>query len=396
MRTLIAPIRIRSAEHGRKVTWLELFFDLVFVAAVSQVAAPLHDDYTLQGLLRLTPLFVLIWCAWTGHSVFATRFDTDDAVQRGLTLLQMFAVTIMAANARDALDSRSSAGFAAAYGAMRLILVAQYARARSVPTARSLATRYLAGHGCAALMWLASALVPAPVRFVIWIGAFALDLGTPWLLVGHSVALPPDPSHLPERFGLFTLILLGESVVALMRGVESQEYWPVEAAASAFLGMCLLFLMWWWYFDGVGAAESQPVRSRGDAIRFYLWSYAHFPLSLAIVVLGVGIERSVTAAAQRPLDGSDVTLITAAAAVVVAAMALIAGARRHRQTDDWQLPATWAAAGVIVVASLLHPQSSPAFVIGFLVAIYTGLLAAWVWLPEGNEQTGRRVLVRGA
>jgi len=125
MRSLIAPIRIRSAEHGRKVTWLELFFDLVFVAAVSQVAAPLHDDYTLHGLLRLTPLFVLIWCAWTGHSVFATRFDTDDAVQRGLTLLQMFAVTIMAANARDALDSRSSAGFAAAYGAMRMILVAQ-------------------------------------------------------------------------------------------------------------------------------------------------------------------------------------------------------------------------------------------------------------------------------
>src|SRR5262249_43311711 len=158
MRSLIAPIRIRSAEHGRKVTWLELFFDLVFVAAVSQVAAPLHDDYTLHGLLRLTPLFVLIWCAWTGHSVFATRFDTDDAVQRGLTLLQMFAVTIMAANARDALDSRSSAGFAAAYGVMRLILVAQYARARSVPTARGLATRYLAGHGCAALMWLASAL----------------------------------------------------------------------------------------------------------------------------------------------------------------------------------------------------------------------------------------------
>ena len=125
-----------------------------------------------------------------------------------------------------------------------------------------------------AALWLASALVPAPVRFLIWMAAFALDLGTPWLLVEHSVALPPDPSHLPERFGLFTLILLGESVVALMRGVESQEYWPVEAAAAALLGMCLLFVVWWWYFDGIGAAEPQPVRSRSDALRFQIWSYA--------------------------------------------------------------------------------------------------------------------------
>jgi low temperature requirement protein LtrA len=395
MRSLIAPIRIRSAEHGRKVTWLELFFDLVFVAAVSQVAAPLHDDYTLHGLLRLTPLFVLIWCAWTGHSVFATRFDTDDAVQRGLTLLQMFAVTIMAANARDALDSRSSAGFAAAYGAMRLILVAQYARARSVPTARGLATRYLAGHGCAALMWLTSAIVPAPVRFVIWIGAFALDLGTPWLLVEHSVAVPPDPSHLPERFGLFTLILLGESVVALMRGVESQEYWPIEAAASALLGMGLLFVLWWWYFDGVGAAEAQPVLSRRDAVRFHLWSYAHFPLSLAIVVLGVGIERSVTAAAQRALDDSDVMLIVGAAAVIVAAMAVIAGTRRRRATAG-QLHVTWAAAVVIVVAPLLHQTSSPPLVIGLLVLIYGALLARWVWQPGGHAQAGRRVFAHEA
>jgi low temperature requirement protein LtrA len=395
MRSLIAPIRFRSAEHGRKVTWLELFFDLVFVAAVAQVAAPLHEEYTLYGLVRLTPLFALIWCAWTGHSVFATRFDTDDAVQRGLTLLQMFAVTIMAANARDALDSRSSAGFAAAYGAMRVILVGQYARARAVPTARGLATRYLIGHGCAALMWLASAVVPAPVRFVIWIGAFALDLGTPWLLVEHSVALPPDPSHLPERFGLFTLILLGESVAALMRGVESQEYWPVEAAASALLGMCLLFVLWWWYFDGIGAAEAQPVHSRRDAVRFHLWSYAHFPLSLAIVVLGVGIERSVTVSAQRPLDGSDVTLIAGAAAIVVAAMAVIAGARRHRRAAGYPLHATWAAALAILMAPLLHLPSSPALVIGFLVAIYSALLARWV-SPAGNRQTGRRALAHEA
>src|SRR5262245_66661008 len=131
-----------NGEHGRKVTWLELFFDLVFVAAVSQVASPLHHEYSVHGLVRLVPLFALIWWAWTGHTVFSTRFDTDDGIQRGLTFLQIFSVAAMAANAKDALDSRSSAGFAAAYALMRLVLVAQYVRARHVQAARGLTVRY--------------------------------------------------------------------------------------------------------------------------------------------------------------------------------------------------------------------------------------------------------------
>src|SRR5712691_13352558 len=157
MHTLIAPLRVRSTgEVNRKVTWLELFFDLIFVAAVAQVAEPLRADYAVAGLIRFALLFVLIWWAWIGHTVFSTRFDTDDVIQRGLTLVQMFAVAAMAANAKDALDSRSSAGFAAAYAAVRFILVAQYFRARHVPDAQPLATRYLVGHGSAAVLWLRS------------------------------------------------------------------------------------------------------------------------------------------------------------------------------------------------------------------------------------------------
>src|SRR5215471_19588908 len=133
MASLVTPLRVRSTgETARKVTWLELFFDLIFVAAVAQVAEPLRHEYSLVGLVRFTPLFILIWWAWTGHTVFSTRFDTDDLVQRALTLVQMFVVAVMAANARDALDSRSSAGFAAAYAGVRFILVAQYLRARHV------------------------------------------------------------------------------------------------------------------------------------------------------------------------------------------------------------------------------------------------------------------------
>jgi low temperature requirement protein LtrA len=258
MKHIVTPLRLRSLaiDSRRKVTWLELFFDLIFVAAVSQVAEPLREHYSVVGLLRFAPLFALIWWAWTGHTVFSTRFDTDDVIQRGLTFVQMFAVAVMAANARDALDSRSSAGFAAAYAAVRFVLVAQYFRARHVPEARSLSTRYLVGHGAAAILWLVSAFVPAPGRFWLWATAFAIDLGTPWLAVPHSVRVPPDAAHLPERFGLFTLILLGESIVAVMQGMESQEDWSPAAAASAFLGMGISFLIWWWYFGGASGTKS--------------------------------------------------------------------------------------------------------------------------------------------
>jgi len=333
MKRFVADFRLRSTagDRGRKVTWLELFFDLIFVAAVAQVAAPLRDQYSLDGLIRFTPLFALIWWAWAGHAMFSTRFDTDDVVQRGLTLAQMFAVAAMAANAKDALDSRSSAGFAAAYAAMRFVLVAQYARARQVREARPLTVRYLAGHGTAAALWLASAFVPGPARFAVWAVAFTIDLGTPLLAVPHSVNVPPHSAHLPERFGLFTLILLGESVVAVMQGMESQEKWTPQAATAAFLGMSIAFLIWWWYFDGVAGASEQPVRTRREALRFHIWSYAHFPLYLGIVVSGVGVQRIVTIASRAALPHGDAILLSGAVAAVMLAMTTIGAvsAARH-------------------------------------------------------------------
>ena len=320
---LIVPLRVRSTERaGRRVTWLELFFDLIFVAAVAQVAEPLRHDYSLNELARLTPLLVLIWWAWAGHTFFSTRFDTDDAVQRGLTFLQIFAVAVMAANAKDALDSRSSAGFVAAYAVVRVLLVAQYVRARHLKDARELTLRYIAGHGTAAALWLSSALAPTSARFPLWTVALAIDLGTPWLAVSHSVKVPPDAEHIPERFGLFTLILLGESVVAVMQGMESQEHWPPEAALSAFLGMGASFLICWWYFAGAGASDRR-VRTRHDAIRFHLWSYAHFPLYLGIVVFGVGAQRVVTAASHHAVSQAEWLMLAAAASTIALAMKTI-------------------------------------------------------------------------
>jgi low temperature requirement protein LtrA len=312
-----------SEPVGRRVTWLELFFDLVFAAAVMQVAGPLRDDYSAAGLLRFAILFVLIWWAWTGHAVFSTRFGSDDGVQRALTLLQVFGVAVMAANARDALDSRSSAGFAAAYAVLRLILVAQYGRARTTPRARALSTWYFTGHGVAAVLWLLSSVTPTPERYWLWGAAFAVDLGTPLTAVRHNVALPPDAAHLPERFGLFTLILLGESVVAVMHGIEQQEYWSIPAASAAFAGMGVAFFIWWWYFVAARATAAQPVTNHRDAIRLHAWSYAHLPLYLGLVVGFVGIELVVSTAPTPTLRAPQVAWLVAALSLTATSIATI-------------------------------------------------------------------------
>ncbi len=309
---MAVPLRARwlATDFGaRKVTWLELFFDLVFGAAVAQVASPLHHHYTVEGVVRFGLLFVLIWWAWIGHATFATRFEGDQRVQRGLTVLQMFLVAVMAANATDALDSRSSAGFAAAYGVMRVILVFQYWRARWVPQAEALSVRHLTGHGAAAVLWLASALVMPPARFVIWTLALVIDLGTPWTTIRQAVTAPPDAEHLPERFGLFTIILLGESVIALMHGMESQEHWSVAAASAAFLGMSLMFAFWWVYFEGLDAAGAWHISSGRQIVRFHLWMFAHLPLYLGMVLTAVGIQRIIEHDATPVAPGEAAVLV---------------------------------------------------------------------------------------
>jgi low temperature requirement protein LtrA len=325
----VAPVNLRSAlspAAARRVTWLELFYDLIFVAAVSQVAEPLHHHYTLDELLRLVPLLTLIWWAWTGHSFFSTRFHVDDPVQRFLTVVQVFVVAVMAANAQDALASRSSGGFAAAYAALRILLVMQYGRARRLPAARGIATRHAIGHGTAAAIWLASALVPAPARFWLWAVAFLVDLGTPWIAVHHMINVPHNEHHLPERFGLFTIIVFGEAIVAVMKGIESQETWPASAALSAFLSLAMLFMMCCWYFDGAGGASPQPVRSRREAIQLHVWTYAHLPLCVATVVSGVGLNELVASASHTALTTSSVLLLTSSMAVAMLTLALIGAA----------------------------------------------------------------------
>jgi len=368
--SLILPPRLRSGEGlepGRRVTWLELFFDLVFVAAVAQVGTHLRDDYSIAGLIRFSLLFLLIWWAWLGHTTFSTRFDTDDLVQRGLTALQMFLVAVMAINSTQALDSRDSAGFAAAYSVMRMVLAGQYLRARRIPEARALTTRFAASVGTAAALWLISAFVPAPGRMVIWALALIIDVGTPLLSTRHLVDIPHDAAHLPERYGLFTIILLGESVIAVMAGMGGQEYWSVAAASAAILSMTIIFAIWWWYFDVIEAAAERFVRSREDGFRFHVWTYAHLPLYLGIAVTGVGVEHLIATA--QPLHVDEAWILCSAMATVMIALTVIGAVSPGKAVKPQDRAAQVAIAGLALVSATVSHDVKPAVLIGGLALL---------------------------
>src|SRR5512140_1005479 len=145
---LFKPPRLRSgqeAETERHATWLELFHDLVFVAAVAQLATSLGQDYSWTGMLRFSVLFVPVWWAWVGHTFYLTRFDPEDMGHRLLTMAQMAAAASLAVHVPAALGA-TSAGFALSYAAVRFILVAEYLRAGLyIPAVRPLTNRYSKG-----------------------------------------------------------------------------------------------------------------------------------------------------------------------------------------------------------------------------------------------------------
>jgi low temperature requirement protein LtrA len=174
------------------------------------------------------------------------------------------------------------------------------------------------------------------VRFGVWALAFLIDLSTPWFAVRHSIRVPINAAHLPERFGLFMLILLGDSVVAVMQGMESQEEWAPGAATSAFLGMAILFLLWWWYFEDAPDEGEARAETRRESLRFHLWSYAHLPLYLGIIVTGVGLRRIVTTASRTMLDPTEALLLPIALALVMSMMTVIgATAGTRARSTDW-------------------------------------------------------------
>jgi low temperature requirement protein LtrA len=246
-----------------------------------------------------------------------------------------------------------------------------------VPETRDLTTRYAAGFGIAAMIWIASALVDLPARYWFWAVALIVDFGTPWLARTHTLEFPPDPTHFPERFGLFTIILLGEFVVSVMRGIESQEYWSFQAASAAFASMAFAFVIWWWYFDVARNADERRIHSQRQAVLFQIWNYAHLPLFLGIGVGGVGFRRAISLQADSRLSASESWILTSAVAMLMIAlisMSATSEAAQRRRSSGKSLFLQYFVAVLIAGFGWLGPPMPQAAFIAVLL-ISAGLQA---------------------
>ena len=285
--------RLRSGEESeseRHATWLELFYDLVFVAAVAQLATNLSNDYSFTGSIHFSILFIPVWWAWMGHTYYLTRFDTEDMGHRLLTMAQMAAAASMAVHVPMALGA-TSAGFALSYGVVRFILVAEYLRAGChIPAVRPLTSRYAAGFGAAASLWAFSVLVPVPWRFSLWGVALVVDILTPMTAGQLHVRFPPHLMHLPERFGLFTIIVIGEAVVSVVTGIGKGGL-TSGSGMEGIMGLLVAFALWWGYFEGAKGAAMRALSVRSHVRRYQLWIYSHLPLLMGITATAVGIKH---------------------------------------------------------------------------------------------------------
>jgi low temperature requirement protein LtrA len=292
----LRPPRLRGAAQTeeRHATWLELFFDLVFVVAVAQLSGNLEHDPTLAGVGWFVALFVPVFWAWMGYTYYANRFDTDDVAFRVAMLTGMLAIAAFAVTIPQA-HGHGSAQFALAYVAVRAVLIGLYVRAwRHVAEARDLCRRFVIFFGAGAGLWLASLLVPTPGRYALWALAIGVELAGP-LGPGAGAVIRRTPfnfSHIPERFGLFTMIVLGESVVLVTSGLAATDWRPgsVATAAGCFVTVSAL---WWLYFDFV---DVSVVRRSVPAVQLYL--YGHLPILVGLTATGAGASLLLKAASS--------------------------------------------------------------------------------------------------
>ena len=369
----LRPPRLRTlveedAEDERHASWLELFFDLVFVVAIAELSHELVLDHTLGGFATFAALFVPVFIAWQGFSFYADRFDTDDVLFRVCMLAAMLAVAALAIQIPSVAHGES-AGFALAYVAIRVLTVVLNLRAyRHVPLARPLIGRYVVAFNFSVALWTASLAVPEPWRFVLWGIGLAVDLGVPALIGPRFVGrIPIHASHIPERFALFTIIVLGESVVAVALGVAGSD-WRLSSAAGAALGFFTVGCLWWTYFDVGAGLALRP--GPWTAVRFI---YAHVPMLAALTAVAAGVNLLIEEAGAASLDAGARWALCGGAAVYLCCVSLIQGATA-RGFVPAILGARLSVVGLFVAFALIGAGLRPVTFAALMLAVFIALV----------------------
>ncbi|MDT0305782.1 low temperature requirement protein A [Streptomyces sp. DSM 44917] len=380
------------AETHRAATPLELLFDLCFVVAVAQAAAALHhklaEGEVGPGLLGYAMTFFAIWWAWMNFTWFASSYDTDDVPYRLLTLLQMAGVLVLAAGVEDALEHYDFAVGTFGYVLMRLAMVAQWLRAaREDPLHRASTLRYAVGVSLVQAGWVLRLALPHPLDYIGFAVLVVAELSVPAWAESRGRVTPWHPQHIAERYGLFTIIVLGEVILASLNGVRSAL---TERGASGGLlllvvgGLLLVFGLWWCYFSGPGTRLPTLRRS-------LVWGYGHYLVFAAMAAVGAGLEVAVeTDGHHTHISGTAAAWAVAVPVAVV--LAALAGLHRVGGTGAARHPAVVAAgvAAVLACAAAAGPLTLAGAVAGMGLAVAGTLAVSLALAHHGRSPAPAR------
>ena len=322
---LLPPRPHGEVIEDRTVSFLELFYDLVYVVLIRQIAHTLAEDVSWSGVLDFAVVFGLIWIGWFNGAAFHELHGREDGRNRSFIFLQMGILTVLAVFTGHA-ASTDGEQFALIYAVLLAVLLCQWASVyrTDAPEYRPGALRYLAGLVVSIGALLASSGMGDTGRLAVWAAVVG---GSVALVVVYMLRTPDDSlgfraTHsMVERYGLFIIIVLGEVVVGVVDGLLAVGDLDFRTVATGVLGLSIAFGFWWTYFDYVG--RRLP---RQDGGSFALWIYSQLPIALAVAAAGAGmvslIEHAADARTPEPsswlLAGSVSALLIAIVATIVA------------------------------------------------------------------------------
>lgn len=382
------PKRIADREEERSVTFLELFYDLVYVVIVAELAHSLAGNVSWASVGQFAFLFVVVWWAWLNGSLYHDLHGNNDIRTRVFTFLQMGSVAAMAVFAHNALGEGST-GFALSYAAFQLILLVLWWRTGvHDPNHRPLSQPYAAVFSLTTLLFAGSVFVMEPVRFYLWGLALVLSMlmpvytsslgrNNPAVQAQIDLSTAVSPS-LVERFGLLTIIVLGEVIAGTIRGLAEYDHLNWEAGITAVLGMGIAIGIWWFYFDAISHHSPRPGRNMT-----LTWAFLHLPLTIGIVAVGAAVVNVVENAGEALPQGVR-WLLVGACALVLAIIPLLMGTIRIPE-EHWPIyrrgwGAGLAAAVLIALLGLTNLNTIPLLlsVIFLLLAPVVYSLLAWI------------------
>ena len=284
-----------AMRQGERVSPLELFFDLVFVLALTQCTALMADNPTWEGLGQGLLILALLWWAWVGYSWMTSVVDPDDGAVRAVIFAAMGALLIVSICIPDAWGGLALE-FALAYGAVRFAQIGVFILAsRDDPQFRRSTIGLGIGTFIGVSLLVAGSFLDGWGQAALWTLALVLDIGEPYVFGSEGWKL--EPAHFAERHALIVLIALGESIVAIGVGAEINLTAGIAAAAAA--GITLTAALWWIYFDVVAIVagrrlvEAERGRVQNEMARDS-YSYLHFLMVAGIVLVALGLKKTLS------------------------------------------------------------------------------------------------------